>query len=119
MPSGFTITGVHHVAVIVGDLTAARTFYCDGLGLEEVARPAFESEGFWVQAGPQQLHVTAGPEVAPTRNHFALEVTELDQAVEHLAASGIQVRRAGEVAGAGAQAFVRDPWGNLIELNQP
>jgi catechol 2,3-dioxygenase-like lactoylglutathione lyase family enzyme len=114
----FQIRGVHHVALVVEDLASAREFYCDGLGLEEIARPAFDSEGFWVQVGSQQLHVSSGAEIAPTRNHFAVEIVGLDDAVQHLTLMGIEVRRLREVEGAGAQAFVRDPWGNLIELNE-
>ncbi len=114
----FRVTGVHHVAVVVEDLTTARTFYCDNLGLPEIQRPRFESEGFWVQIGAQQLHVSHGDEASHKRNHFAVGVEDIDDAVAQLEAAGVNVRRGPGVAGAGSQAFVRDPGGNLIELNE-
>lgn len=112
------VSGVHHIAIIVNDLDAARRFYCDAFGMKEIPRPAFESEGFWVEIGAQQLHVSLGDESAPKRNHFALAVADIDAAVQHLERAGVSVRRGGDVAGAGSQAFTRDPSGNLLELNQ-
>jgi len=46
-------------------------------------------------------------------------VADLDTLVAALEAKGLTVRRAAHVAGAGRQAFIRDPSGNRIELNQP
>lgn len=114
----FHVGGVHHVAIVVNDLDAARRFYCDGLELEEIVRPDFDSKGFWLQLGSQELHVSQGDEQAPSRNHFALSVGGLDGAVAHLGSKDIPVRRGRDIPGAGRQAFLRDPWGNLIELNE-
>ena len=114
----FRVHGVHHVAIIVGDLDEARRFYCDALCLEDIDRPDFASDGFWVRVGGQQLHVSLGDEDPPRRNHFALLVEQLDAALSHLIAMQLPVHRGAEIDGAGLQAFVRDPFGNLIELNQ-
>ena len=51
--------------------------------------------------------------------HFALHVEDLDAAVDALRAKGIKVDPVPEMPGAGRQAFLTDPAGNLIELNQP
>jgi catechol 2,3-dioxygenase-like lactoylglutathione lyase family enzyme len=112
------VRGVHHVAIVVGDLDEARRFYCDALGLEEIDRPNFPSAGFWLRVGDQQLHVSLGDEAPPRRNHFALLVEQLDDAVAHLADMQLPVQRGADIDGAGRQAFVRDPAGNLVELNQ-
>jgi catechol 2,3-dioxygenase-like lactoylglutathione lyase family enzyme len=114
----FRVGGLHHVAIVVNDLDEARAFYCAGLELAEIERPAFESAGFWLQLGGQELHVSQGDDPASKRNHFALSVDGLDDAVAHLEAKDIPVRRGGDIRGAGRQAFIRDPWGNLIELNE-
>ncbi|MDP1818879.1 MAG: VOC family protein [Acidimicrobiales bacterium] len=114
----FHVGGIHHVTIVVNDLDAARRFYGDGLGLDEIDRPDFEAQGFWLQLGAQQLHVSQGDEAAPSRNHIALSVEGLDNAVAHLEAQGNPVRRGRDIVGAGRQAFLRDPWGNLIELNE-
>ena len=51
------IVGIHHVAIQVADVAAARAFYVDVLGLEEIARPDFPVAGAWFKLGDQQLHI--------------------------------------------------------------
>lgn len=115
------ILGVHHVAIQVADVAAAREFYGEVMGLTEIGRPAFPVDGVWFRLGDQALHIVAQDDhVAPDRQHFAVEVHDLDAAVSAIEATGIPVRKIGlTYEGAGYQAFVRDPSGNLIELNQP
>ena len=52
-------------------------------------------------------------------NHFALEVEDLDGLLEVLEEQGVAFRRSAHMPEAGRQAFLSDPDGNLIELNQP
>ncbi|EUA30020.1 glyoxalase/Bleomycin resistance /Dioxygenase superfamily protein [Mycobacterium xenopi 4042] len=52
-------------------------------------------------------------------NHFAIRVDDLDAAVADLQQRGVEVHRVPFVPGAGRQAFLHDPFGNLLELNQP
>jgi catechol 2,3-dioxygenase-like lactoylglutathione lyase family enzyme len=117
-----TILGVHHVAIQVDDLDAARRFYRDVMGLAEIAdRPDFEVDGAWFQLGAHELHL--GVEEGhrgPERQHFAVEVSDLDAAVAAIESHGVPVRKTGlTFPRAGNQAFLRDPSGNLIELNEP
>jgi glyoxylase I family protein len=116
--AGFECVQLHHVAVVVDDLAAARAFYRDALGLNEIERPAVPVDGFWLGVGDAQVHVVLGDAAAPGRHHFALEVTDLDAAIAALEAAGYASRRFPLVAGAGRQAGVRDPAGNLVELRQ-
>lgn len=120
------ISGVHHVALLVDDLGAARHFYGDVMGLPEIAeRPGFKVDGAWFQLGANQLHIIVGdgppPASAPQGQHFALQVSDLDAAIASIEAHGISVLSFGGkfLPGAGHQAFLRDPSGNSIELNQP
>ncbi len=55
----------------------------------------------------------------PTANHFAIRVDDLDEAVADLQAQGVDVRKIPHIEGAGHQAFLHDPFGNFLELNQP
>lgn len=113
--------GIHHVNIDVDDLDAARRFYTEVMGFSEVHRPDFGAPGAWFQMGAHQLHLgTIGARRAETGDHFALQVEDCASCAQELEAKGIEVFRLDPpIAGAGIQAFLRDPAGNLIELNQP
>jgi catechol 2,3-dioxygenase-like lactoylglutathione lyase family enzyme len=55
------IAGIHHVSINVTDLGRARRFYSEVLGLEEIARPAFDFDGAWYRLGDRQLHLIVHP----------------------------------------------------------
>ena len=44
---------------------------------------------------------------------------DIEAAVTDLLERGVEVHRLPHIAGSGHQAFLHDPFGNLIELNQP
>jgi len=117
-----TILGVHHIALQVDDLDAARRFYGEVMGLPEITdRPDFDVDGAWFQLGAHELHLgVEDGHTASARQHFAVEVSDLDVAVAAIESHGVPVRKLGPTfPRAGNQAFLRDPSGNLIELNQP
>jgi catechol 2,3-dioxygenase-like lactoylglutathione lyase family enzyme len=112
--------GFHHVAICVDDADAAKTFYCDVLGFTSVsARPAEFGPGHWLDAGGQQLHLMQVAEPVTNPGHFALRVDDLDEWVAEISAAGVRVDKIPHTPGAGQQAFLHDPAGNVIELNQP
>jgi glyoxylase I family protein len=115
------LRGVHHVALNVADLAEAERFYQEVMGFARLAtRPDFGFPGAWYQAGAHQIHLIEIPGFVPDRRqHVALEVVDLDATAAALAAVGVAVDVRPYVAGAGRQAFVRDPTGNRIELNEP
>ena len=111
--------GIHHVSICVADAEAALAFYCDVLGLTQLERPDFGFGGHWLDAGGQQVHLMERDETPPRSNHFAFRVHDLDEAVAAIRAHGVEVNPVPHLPGAGRQAFLRDPSGNSIELNQP
>ena len=115
------VTGMQHVALEVGDLDAARTFYLEVLGLTELERPDFGFPGLWLGLPDgRAVHLIEGQREPHTGHHFALQVDDADAAVAALRSHGIEVRDPKESApGSGRQTFFTDPSGNLIELNQP
>jgi glyoxylase I family protein len=111
--------GIHHVGLVVTDVEAARRFYLDRLGFSEREdRPDFGFDGAWLQVGDQQVHLIQTNDAAPGGGHFALRVDDLDAVVAELRASGLKVSDP-IPAGPTRQAFIADPSGNVVELNQP
>jgi len=110
--------GIHHVSICVPDVDAAVAFYRDVLGMTQLPRPDL-GPGCWLDAGGQQLHLLGSDEPRPKADHFAIRVDDLDEAVADIEAQHVPVYRSDYVAGAGRQAFLHDPFGNFIELNQP
>jgi len=111
--------GIHHVSINVTDAAAAIAFYTDVLGLTPRAdRPEFPFAGAWLDLGDQQVHLLEIDTPTQTGQHFAMWVADLDAAVAEIRAHGVKVSDPEQV-GPGRQAFLRDPSGNLIELNEP
>jgi catechol 2,3-dioxygenase-like lactoylglutathione lyase family enzyme len=110
--------GIHHVAICVRDLDEALAFYVDKLGLQVAPRPDIGS-GAWLQAGAQQVHLMVRDEPGPRMQHFAVAVADLEEAVADLTAAGVDVHVGNRIDGVPPQAFMHDPSGNFIELNQP
>jgi glyoxylase I family protein len=111
--------GVHHVSINVDDVDAALGFYVDVLGLTvRPDRPDFPFPGAWLDAGGQQVHLIGGTPPTDNGQHFALGVSDLDAVIDEIRGRGIDVSSAVPV-GTGRQAFLHDPSGNKVELNQP
>jgi catechol 2,3-dioxygenase-like lactoylglutathione lyase family enzyme len=111
--------GIHHVAICVRDCEEALAFYRDALGCTVLARPDFGFGGYWLDAGGQQVHLMEDASPRTGSHHFAIRVDDLDAAVADLRARGIEVHPVPHLPGAGRQAFLHDPSGNFVELNQP
>ena len=112
-------TSLHHVSIGVSDVDAAIEFY-GWLGMTvSPTRPDFGFPGAWLQVGDRQVHLIGTDIKTPgIENHFALRVDDLDACLAELAAHGVTARRS-HTPGAGYQAFLNDPSGNVVELNQP
>ena len=121
---------VHHVSINVRDAEVAREFYVDVLGLDELdTRPDFPFPGYWLKTGAVELHLIEIPDFDPPQGqHFALQVSDLDGVLEELRSRGVPLDgeymgmpggKAIEIPGVGRQAFIFDPTGNMVELNEP
>lgn len=113
------ISDLHHVSINVDDLDAANHFYIDVLGLERLPRPDFGFGGTWLAAGGRQVHLIEVEDVPDDfGQHFAFLVTDLDATITQLRDNGVEVSDAIDLTVA-RQAFLHDPCGNRLELNQP
>ncbi|MGH2892726.1 MAG: VOC family protein [Solirubrobacteraceae bacterium] len=116
--------GLDHVQVAApaGCEAAARRFYGELLGLDEVEKPSTLAGrgGVWFAlAAGAQLHVgVAGEFAAATQAHPALRigtVARLEMLWRRLAVVGSPVRWDSELPGV-RRFFTADPWGNRVEL---
>jgi glyoxylase I family protein len=111
--------GIHHVSINVTDTAAAVDFYTVVLGLgERTDRPDFSFAGAWLDLAGQQVHLLEIDMPTQKGQHFAMWVADLDAAVAEIRERGVTVSDPKPV-GPGRQAFLHDPSGNLVELNEP
>lgn len=97
---------------------AARRFFGDVLGLEELEKPEQlrGRGGVWFAVGAQQLHIGVETEHAPARKaHPALAVRDIAELAARLAAAGAPVEWDPSLPGV-RRLYTADPWGNRIEL---
>jgi YD repeat-containing protein len=118
-------TRFNHVSVHAVDLDASVRFYTDVLGMEPVATPCFAFPVQWLRLGAQQLHLFVR-EGTPARefHHIGLDVDDFEAVFAHVRATGIQESSAFfsgiyELPDGSVQMYLRDPAGNLIEVDWP
>lgn len=112
---------LQHVGITVPAVAfrEARGFYGGVLGLPELSASEHALVYGLGRPGSLELHVIAGEPADPrAEHHFALEVDDLDAARALLEAAGHTPEEARPVGGR-SRFFVRDPFGNLIELLTP
>jgi glyoxylase I family protein len=111
--------GVHHVSINVSDVPAAMAFYIDVLGLTQRSdRPDFRFAGAWLDAGAQQVHLIEATVPDQHGQHLALLVDDIEATVAELRGRDVAVSDIRAVA-TNRQAFLHDPSGNMVELQQP
>jgi len=124
MPTPVSVAGYSHVAIACTDIEAARRFYTELFGFEELRRPDFGFPGMWLKVGDLQLHFIETDEM-PTPGkgfpHFALYIpTErYHDTVQSLRDAGVSVGEPQWRDDWGTivwQSFLSDPAGNVIEL---
>jgi catechol 2,3-dioxygenase-like lactoylglutathione lyase family enzyme len=117
-----TVTGIDHVQIAAppGCEAAARAFYGNLLGLEELPKPEplARRGGCWFKAGRLELHVGVEEPFAPARKaHPGFVVDDLEALRARLAAQGIAVRDDHDLPGA-VRFYADDPFGNRLEFRQ-
>jgi catechol 2,3-dioxygenase-like lactoylglutathione lyase family enzyme len=113
--------GLNHVSVPARDLEDSLRFYVDVLGLERIPSPDFAVPVEWLRAGDLEVHLFRRDEGEPPRSqHFGLEVDDF-MAVYRRVRAHLDGATFGaavvELPDGGVQMYVRDPAGNLVELD--
>ena len=117
-------TGVNHVSITAPDLDASVRFYTEIFGMERLSAPKFTGqEVAWLGLGEQQLHLMQR-EGAAQFHHFGLNVDDFESAYVRLKELELRdettfLSGVIELPGGEAQMYLRDPAGNLVEVNWP
>ena len=109
-----------NVTMPAGAENEARAFYHELLGLPEIPKPESirHRGGVWFDAGGLDLHISveanrAGPDAY---RHFGLSCDEVDALRKRLTDRGIQTEDGRPAPW--KRFFVRDPFGNRIEVHE-
>ena len=113
-----------HVSVHAYDLEESVRFYKDFFGMEEIPAPDFATPVRWLRVGDLQLHLFRSENPAPAAHHFALDVDDFEAAYLRARELGIAEEEGRysdvrELPDGAVQMYVRDPAGNLVEVNWP
>jgi catechol 2,3-dioxygenase-like lactoylglutathione lyase family enzyme len=106
------------------DLEASVRFYTEVFGMERVATPKFAGlRVAWLRVGDQQLHLLERDDV-PRFQHLGLDVDDFEAAYEKVRELEIRDERTFlsgvvQLPGGEAQMYLRDPAGNLVEIDCP
>jgi lactoylglutathione lyase len=112
---------INHVSVSSPDQDASARFYIDLFGAEPIPAPNFGFRVDWFRFGDTQLHIFPEDEQAPTRHHLGITVDDILPiyrrarelgAIDPVFTDCVRVLEDGAV-----QFYIRDPGGNLIEIN--
>jgi catechol 2,3-dioxygenase-like lactoylglutathione lyase family enzyme len=117
-------TRFNHVSIHAYDLEESLRFYIDVFGMERLPSPDFTQHVEWLRLGDQQLHLFRRETPAPEFHHIALDVDDFEAAYSKAKELGLldedsfgaAVR---ELPGGAVQMYIRDPAGNLVELDWP
>ena len=118
-------TGFNHVSVNAQDLEESVRFYTEVFGMEKIPTYNFGFPVQYLRLGDLQLHIFEREETqAPTFHHFGIDVDDFEAAYLKAKELGIHDSDAFfndvyELPDGSVQMYVRDPGGNLVEVDWP
>ena len=117
-------TGLNHVSISARDVEESAHFYEEIFGLERLPTPTFGNPVVWFQLGHSQLHLFQRSEhEAPQFHHIGIEVDDFEAFYRRLTELGIRdsdsLGPIRELPSGEVQMYLRDPGGNLVEIDWP
>jgi lactoylglutathione lyase len=114
---------INHVSVSSPDQDASARFYEELFGAERLPAPNFGFRVDWFAFGDTQLHIFPEDDKAPKRHHLGISVDEIlpvylkareMDVIDPVFTDWVRVLEDGTI-----QLYLRDPGGNLLEINGP
>jgi catechol 2,3-dioxygenase-like lactoylglutathione lyase family enzyme len=115
---------INHVSVNARNLQDSVDFYVDLLGAEPIPTPNFGFPVQWLALGGTQLHLFERDLQPTSHHHFAVAVDDVEpvyRAAERRRAFDYDAfgNHLVELPGDLVQLYLRDPAGNLVEIDCP
>jgi YD repeat-containing protein len=117
-------TRLNHVSVQAVDLDESARFYEQVFGMERLPTARFRGPVLWLRLGEQQLHLFESSAEPPRYHHFALDVDDFEAVYMRAKELGMldSETHGGAVRehpSGWVQMYIRDPAGNLVEIDWP
>jgi catechol 2,3-dioxygenase-like lactoylglutathione lyase family enzyme len=117
-------TSFNHVSINADDLERSVRFYVEVFGMEKIPTYNFAFPVQYLRLGDLQLHIFERDTPAPAYHHIGINVDDFEAAYERAQELGILERESFfedmyELPDGSVQMYVRDPAGNLLELDWP
>ena len=119
------VTGLNHVSISSVDVETSVRFYVDVLGLEPIDTYTFAFPTRYLRLGDVQLHVFQRENTdAPPFHHIGLNIDDFEGAYTRAKELDMLDSEAfyspiWELPDGSVQLYLRDPGGNLVELDWP
>ncbi len=115
---GFKVEKINHVGLPTDDRAASIGFFRDLIGLEVIPHEIEGNPLVWTRAEDGgMLHLIEPRDGTPAGWHVALQVDDIDAALETVKAAGIEITQGpGDRANGQRYFFIDDPDGNRIEI---
>jgi catechol 2,3-dioxygenase-like lactoylglutathione lyase family enzyme len=116
--------GFNHLSIGATNLEEAVRFYETVIGLERIPTYNFGFKTVYLRCGDLQLHVFELTDHVPFYQHFALDVDDFHAVYDAAKAMGALDATAfrnavNELPDGCVQMYLRDPGGNLVEIDWP
>jgi lactoylglutathione lyase len=117
-------TGLNHVSIHARDLEESVRFYVEVFGMEPIPTYGFAFPVQYLRLGDLQLHLFERDTDAPPFHHIGINVDDFEGAYRRAKELGILERESFfedmyELPDGSVQMYVRDPAGNLVEVDWP
>jgi lactoylglutathione lyase len=117
-------TGFTHTSVHARDLDESIRFYQELFGMEEIPTPDFPFPVRWLRLGDLQLHLFQSEGLAPKGHHFGVDVDDFEATYEKAGEMDVREKEGYfsylyEIPDGAVQMYLRDPAGNMVEVNWP
>jgi catechol 2,3-dioxygenase-like lactoylglutathione lyase family enzyme len=113
---------INHISIGARDLDESARFYSEVFGAEKIDTPNFGYPVQWLRLGDLQLHLFKRDAKASTYHHFAIAVDDFDAVFRATRERKVHDRNTQghhlfELPSGQVQLYIRDPGGNLVEVN--